>query len=302
MKKILEENNELLERYKFICRSKGLTNSSIESSCGHDLRLYLEYLGDKKALEATHEDIQKFLMHCSSKRKNKDKTLNRKHTNIGMFYSELIIKMDLEMRNPILKVDKIKVRKTVRPFLKKLEYKQFMNCLISMKDIRGIALTKLFYSSSCRLSEIWQLNIESLDFENRRFIVVGKGQKERECMFSEDAAKAIKEYLATRNDNDPALFISKYGTRLSKKGIQDYFGRRGKKAGLTKKVHPHLFRHTRAMHLLEDGIRIETLKELLGHTTIATTQMYAHMMFSNVAKKIDEVDKLYALDTTDMAA
>lgn len=299
MKKILESNKKLLERYKFICHAKGLTDESIESSCDNDLRLYLEWLGYKKILDATHEDIQNFLMYCSVERGNGDKAINRKHTNIGMLYKELIIKMDLEIRNPILKVDKIKVRKTVRPYLKKPEYKQFINTLIELKDIRGLALTKLFYSSSCRLSEIWQLNKDSLDFENRRFIVIGKGQKERECMFSEDASKAIKKYMATRIDNSTALFISKYGTRLSKKGIQDYFGRRGKKAQLTKKVHPHLFRHTRAMHLLEDGIRIETLKELLGHTSIATTQMYAHMMFNNVAKKIDEVDRLYSLDAVE---
>lgn len=290
MKTINEQNKYYLDNYRFILQNRGLTKRSINAICDSDLKLFLRWLESKSFLEVTHIDVQKFLMHCGTLRKNGAKALNRKHTNINMFYKRLIINLDLNIKNPVSKVDKPKIRKTVRPYLNKAEYNQFLDYLISKNDLRGIALSKLFYSSSCRLSEIWQLDISSLDFTNRRFVVTGKGEKERNCMFSEDAAIAIKNYLRTRKDNNKALFISKYETRLSRKAIQDFFRTNGERAEIEKRVHPHLFRHTRAMHLLQDGVKLETIQRLLGHESIATTQIYAHMNFNNVQSEIDNID------------
>lgn len=129
MKMILESNKKLLERYRFICRSKGLTNKSIEAICNNDLRVYLEWLGEKDALQVTHLDIQDFLMYCTVDRKNEAQAVNRKYTNLNMFYKRLIINMDLEIKNPLDKVDKPKVRKKVKPYLKEEEYNLMINFL-----------------------------------------------------------------------------------------------------------------------------------------------------------------------------
>lgn len=297
MRKILEENKRLLERYRFICRGKGLTNKSVNSICNHDLRLYLEWLGDRSALEVNHMDIQDFLMHCSVERKNKDKTLNRKHTNLNMFYKRLIIHMDLNIKNPVDKIDKPKVRKKLKPHLKEHEYKLMIEFLEQEENLRGQAMISLFYSSGCRLSEVQQLNKNTLNHKDRRFIVNGKGEKERECLFSADASMRIKVYLASRTDDNEALFVTQDGKRrLSEKGIQDYLGRLGERAGVEQKVHPHLFRHGRAMQLLKKGVPLEIIQMVLGHENIATTQVYAQQNFDSVQDKVDAIDNIISLD------
>lgn len=291
--KVNEKNRYYLDNYRFICKNKGLTDKSIEAICDTDLRVFLEWLGDKCITDVSHIAIQNFLMYCGTERANGDKAINRKHTNISMFYKRLIIHFDLDIKNPVDKVDKPKIRKTVRPFLSCEEYSVLMKFLNDINDIRGQALCSLFFSSGCRLSEIWQLNKDSLDFSTRRFIVTGKGQKQRTCMFNPEAAHYVSTYINTRKDSDVALFISKFGTRLSKKAIQDYLKRLGIRAGIEKRVHPHLFRHARAMQLLQDGAKLETIQRLLGHESIATTQIYAHMMFDDVQSEVDRIDVRY---------
>lgn len=288
---ILEENKRLLERYRFICRGKGMTNMSIEAICDYDLKVYLRWLGEKDALSVTHLDIQDFLMYCSVVRGNKDKALNRKHTNLNMFYKRLIINMDLEIKNPLDKIDKPKLRKKVKPYLKESEYNQMIEYLEYEEDLRGLALIALLFSSGCRLSEVQQLKINSLDHISRRFIVLGKGQKERECMFSVDASNRIKEYIRNRRDNNKSLFVAKHGGKtLTTKGIQDFLRQLGRRAGIEQNVHPHLFRHGRAMQLLKAGASLETIQRVLGHESIATTQIYAHMNFDSVQTAVDAID------------
>lgn len=290
---LLESNKKLLDRYLFICRNKGMTIKSINSICLNDLRLYLEWLGDRNALEVNHIDIMDFLNYCQVDRGNKDKTLNRKHSNLNMFYKRLIIQLDLDIKNPVDKVDKPTVRKRLKPHLKESEYNQMVEFLEGKNNLRGLALISLFYSSGCRLSEICQLNRDSLDHEIRRFIVIGKGEKERECLFSVEASKRIKDYLVSRNDNNKALFVVNTGERrLSDKSIQDYLKRLGKRAGIQQNVHPHLFRHGRAMQLLKKGLPLEIIQGVLGHENIATTQIYAQMDFDSIQRKVDAIDNI----------
>lgn len=230
------------------------------------------------------------MMYCATERGNEGAALNRKHTNLNMFYKRLITNFDLEIKNPLDKVDKPKVRKKVKPYLKESEYYQMFSYLEGVNDLRGLALISLMFSSGCRLSEIEQLNIASLDYTDKRFVVTGKGEKQRECMLSADASKRIKKYLRTRKDSHPALFYSKLKTRLSAKGIQDYLKRLGLRVGIEQNVHPHLLRHGRAMQLLKAGASLETIQRILGHESIATTQIYAHMDFDSVQDAVDAID------------
>ncbi|QUI24894.1 DUF3435 domain-containing protein [Vallitalea pronyensis] len=295
MNKVLESNKHLLERYRFICRGKGLTNKSIEAICNQDLKIYLRWLGERDALSVTHLGIQDFLMYCTIKRKNGDQALNRKHTNLNMFYKRLIVQMDLDIKNPVEKVDKPKVRKKVKSYLKMCEYNQMINFLEEESNYRGLALCSMMYSSGCRLAEIHQLNRNSLDHSARRFVVTGKGQKQRQCIFSQDASNKVIAYIGTRKDDNEALFVTSKANRLSEKGIQDYVKRLGRRAGVEQNVHPHLFRHGRAMQLLKGGASLETIQRVLGHESIATTQIYAHMDYDSVQNAVDQIDNKKAV-------
>ncbi|MFT9498042.1 tyrosine-type recombinase/integrase [Anaerosolibacter sp.] len=286
-----KENQKLLDRYIVHCKNKGLTQESIRAICQNDLRVFLEFIGDKKLSKVTHHDIEDFLIYCSEVRKNGVEAISRKFSSISQFFKVLVNQEAKGItRNPLDKLDKPKKRKKVRPYLTYEEYEKLIEYVDEENDLRGAALISLMFSSGCRLSEIHQLNIDSLNFSTRRFKVLGKGEKERICFFSEDAKNRIQKYLDSREDVLKALFVSRENRRWSKKSIQDYVKKLGIESGIQKNVHPHLFRHGRAMYLLKQGVALEVIQRLLGHESIATTQIYAHMETDAVQKVIDAVE------------
>lgn len=288
----MSKNNEnLLRKYRMYCRGKGLTKESLKAICDNDLRLFISFIGDKHIAEVTHDDIEDFLLYCQDIRLNGDEALSRKFTSINVFYNTLIKKEIIDIKNPVDKLEKPKVRKKQRGHLTINEYKKLLSYLDGTNDLRGGSIISLFFSSGCRLSEIWQLNRNSLNFENNDFLVVGKGQKERICFFSDDANRRLKKYLNSRNDDLEPLFISRQKNRWSKKAIQDFVKATTKKTGIKKNISPHWLRHTRAMALLEKGANLETIQRLLGHSNIATTQIYAHMNMKRVKSEVDMIDR-----------
>lgn len=285
-----EENLKILKRYKANCKNKGLTTESIKAIVDNDLRLFIDFIGDKHVSEATHLDIQDFLLYCDEERGNGDEALARKFNSVNMFYKTLIKQEVINIKNPLDKLEKPKVRKKYRGHLTVEEYNQILRHLDVTNNLRDAAIISFFYASACRLTEVYQQNRNSLDYSNRRFKVLGKGDKERICIFNTDAAERLKKYLDTRTDDNPALFISTQGNRLSTKAIQDAVKNAAKRAGVAMNVHPHIFRHTRAMHLLKKNAKLETIQRLLGHSNIATTQIYAHMNMDEVQDEVAKID------------
>lgn len=201
----------------------------------------------------------------------------------------MIMKEYLDMVNPLNKVERIKVRKKVRGYLTLEEYKQIINYLESIKDYRGLALFSLMYSSGLRVSEVHKLNISDISFENRMFVTKGKGDKEREGMFSEEAKNYILQYLNTKEDNLDAMFISREGNRLAVSSIQQYVKRISKEAGVDSNIHPHRIRHGTAMLLLDNDLPLDQIQEILGHENIATTQIYAQTSMKKVKNNVDDI-------------
>ena len=288
---VVKANQKLLDRYIVHCKNKGLTHESIKAICNNDLRVFLKFIGDKKLSKISHHDIGDFLIYCSEERKNGVEAVSRKFSSLSQFF-KVLVNQEVKgiTRNPMDKLDKPKKRKKVRPYLTYEEYEKLIEHVDKNNDLRGAALISLVFSSGCRLSEVHQLNRDTLNFNTRRFKVLGKGEKERICFFSEDAKNRIIKYLNIREDNLKALFISRENRRWSKKSIQDYVKKLGIEAGIPKNVHPHLFRHGRAMYLLKQGVALEVIQRLLGHESIATTQIYAHMETDAVQKVIDAVE------------
>ncbi|WP_432400876.1 tyrosine-type recombinase/integrase [Wukongibacter sp. M2B1] len=287
------DNQKIFKRYKMHCISKGLTDESLKAIIGNDLRLFIQYIKDIPLNKVSHFIIQDFLLHCQEDRKNGDEALSRKFTSLNTFFNTLIKQEVLGMKNPLDKLEKPKIRKKERNFLTYEEYQQILNYLDNSKDrnrVRDAALIAFFFSSGCRLTEVHQQNKQNLDYNNRRFKVLGKGAKERICIFSKEAATRLRRYLMTRSDNLEALFVSRQKNRLSKKAIQDAVKEIGKRANVSKNVHPHIFRHSRAMYLLEQGANLETIQRLLGHSSISTTQIYAHMNMTQVQDEIAAID------------
>jgi len=162
--------------------------------------------------------------------------------------------------------------------------------LAKPQGIRDRALLELLYAAGLRVSELENLNLEQLNMETNEIRVWGKGSKERVVLIGAPAAQALNNYLA---DNRPvlmgkqktnAVFLNQYGGRLPARRIQKILDRCARKAGIEKRVHPHILRHTFATHLLDGGADLRVVQELLGHAQLATTQVYTHVSQSQARK------------------
>ncbi len=156
---------------------------------------------------------------------------------------------------------------------------------------RDRALMELLYSSGLRLAELVGLDITSLDLKDRMVQVLGKGRKARIVPVGRAAAEALRLWLKARagvaKEHEAALFVGRSGTRLGPRAVQARVAYWARRQGLSMHVHPHLFRHSFASHLLESSGELRGVQELLGHADISTTQIYPHLDFQHLARIYD---------------
>ena len=155
---------------------------------------------------------------------------------------------------------------------------------------RDRAIMELFYSSGLRLAELARLDVRDVDLKDRMVHVLGKGQRARIVPVGRAALSALSDWLRTRappaRPDDP-LFVARTGRRLGVRAIQLRIGYWARRQGLPMHVHPHLFRHSFASHLLESSGDLRGVQELLGHANLTTTQIYTHLDFQHLARIYD---------------
>jgi len=157
--------------------------------------------------------------------------------------------------------------------------------------VRDKAIMELFYSSGLRLAELLGLDLTDLDLRDRTVRVLGKGRKARIVPVGRQAADALSKWLAERGAvaavDETAVFVGRNGRRLGPRIVQRRIARWARLQGLPEHVHPHLFRHSFASHLLESSGDLRAVQELLGHANISTTQVYTHLDFQHLARIYD---------------
>jgi integrase/recombinase XerC len=158
--------------------------------------------------------------------------------------------------------------------------------------IRDAAMFELTYSSGLRVSELVGLNLTQLNLREAEARVLGKGNKERLVPIGRLAIEAVQRWLATRQDwlqdaDEPAVFINARGKRLSVRTVQQRLKNQAIRQGLAQHVHPHMLRHSFATHLLQSSGDLRAVQELLGHASIASTQVYTHLDYQALAKVYD---------------
>ncbi|AKO45976.1 tyrosine recombinase XerC [[Haemophilus] ducreyi] len=157
-------------------------------------------------------------------------------------------------------------------------------------DIRDLAMMELMYSSGLRLAELHRLDLGDMDLIDAEVRLLGKGNKERIVPIGSRALTALQVWLTVRpsfNPQDNALFLNKRGGRLSHRSIQLAMQKWGERQGLATRLHPHKLRHSFATHLLEASTDLRAVQELLGHSSLSTTQIYTHLDFQHLAKIYD---------------
>ncbi len=206
-------------------------------------------------------------------------------------------------RNPAASVRTPKQEKTLPRHLRPGEIEDLIEAPAGETPMsrRDRAMLELLYASGLRVSELVGLDWCDLDLESRVVRVLGKGGKERMVPFGRQAARALGEWQeewdleraksvgrhGTDEDRDP-VFLNLRGQRLGDRSVRRILDRHGKNAGLSQGVHPHMLRHTFATHLLEEGADLRAIQELLGHSSLSTTQRYTHVEVERLLKTYRE--------------
>lgn len=259
-------------------------------------RRYLErlvgFLGDVPVSKITQENIRKYRLWLNRHINDQGESLSMITQNYHLValrgFLRYLSNRDIESLSP----EKIILPKVSRKQVTFLHYDEITRLVeqidCSTEDgLRDRAIIELLFSSGLRVSELVNLNRDHVNTKRREFMVRGKGQKDRPVFVSKSAAEHVDAYLAARMDNLPPLFLSYSRNnissttgdyrRLSARSIQRMISKYARLAGITKHVSPHTMRHSFATDLLMNGADIRSVQSMLGHSSIATTQVYTHV-------------------------
>lgn len=227
----------------------------------------------------TTEEIRQYLVHYQKINDCSKVTVDNIRRNISSFFSWLE-EEDYILKSPMRRIHKIKTKQQVKETISDEQIEQLRdNC----NCIRDLAMIDLLYSTGIRVGELVNLNITDVDFDARECVVFGKGDKERKVYFDAKAKIHLQEYLNSRNDSNPALFVTLDAPydRLKISGVEIRMRRLGRALNMDK-IHPHKFRRTMATRAIDKGMPIEQVQKLLGHSQIDTTMQYAIVNQANV--------------------
>ncbi|MDO4187788.1 MAG: tyrosine-type recombinase/integrase [Lachnospiraceae bacterium] len=234
---------------------------------------------DKTVKHITTDDLRSYLADYQKVHSSSKVTIDNIRRILSSFFGWLEDE-DYIVKSPVRRIHKVKTGKTVKETYTD-EALELMRD--SCTELRDLAMIDMLASTGMRVGEMVLLNQEDINFDERECIVFGKGDKERIVYFDARTKMHLKEYLDSRDDDNPALFVSLTSphNRMKIGGIEVRLRKIGNKLGIPK-VHPHKFRRTLATMAIDKGMPIEQLQQLLGHQRIDTTLQYAMVKQSNV--------------------
>jgi len=219
-------------------------------------------------------------------------SISRKMSSLRSFFRYLV-QEGLVEKDPVNRISGPKREKRLPSFLTSEE----IISLLSAPDtstplgIRDLAILELLYASGLRISEIASLDVGSVDLHSHQIRVMGKGSKERMVLMGGPAAECLGKYLNLARAKllgehaTEALFLNRYGRRIAERRIQYILKKYSEKAGIPGRVHPHMLRHTFATHMLDGGADLRVVQELLGHSSLSSTQVYTHVTKARVRSR-----------------
>lgn len=219
-------------------------------------------------------------------------SINHRLSALRSFF-DYLLKEEFIKDNPFKLIESQKVGQRNPDFLFQEEMIDLLDSIETRDDlgIRNKAMLELMYASGLRCSEVANLQVSDIDFNQMVVLVHGKGGKDRYVPFHEYARDWLVKYIGEarnnlmfKNEGHNFIFVNKFGNPLTNRGIENIVDRVTFKYDATKKIHPHTIRHSFATHLLNAGADIRTVQELLGHKNLATTQVYTHISKDHLKK------------------
>ena len=280
-----------LKRYlQFVKLEKGLSKNSIDSY-ENDLRRYLKFLARDLQLRdlggVTLQHIEQYLEELSEM----DLSVSSVARNVSSIRSfhEFAVVEKLAEANPAELIELPKKAQKLPEVLNPTEVSAILDIPNREADagIRNAAILETLYATGMRVTELVNLELDNLIFEIGFIRVIGKGNKERLVPVGEMAQTALEHYIEVvrpkfQSDKNPQkaknkIFLSQRGNPLSRMSIWNIVNDAAERAGIEKNVYPHIFRHSFATHLLEGGADLRAVQEMLGHSSIITTEIYTHV-------------------------
>lgn len=296
--KVRQDIEEILNNYNITSKCTSISvgdikekgelflNCKIQEGCSiNTIRWYTDMLNKlslyfyKPCNSITTEELRQFLVSIKTDKRCTN-TINSYITRLRVFFTWLQTENYI-LTNPAIKLKKAKIPRVI----KKAYDKETMEKLrMACENIRDKALYETLESTACRIGELVNIKIKDISFNNQSIIVTGKGNKQREVYFSTRAKLFLEEYLQERKGTSEYLFLSlkKPYNPLGTRGVRFMLARLKNKANITDRIFPHNFRRTKATNLLNAGMPLQGVQQLLGHTSPATTEVYATLKQENV--------------------
>jgi len=269
-----ESTKDFLEYLKYERR----VSVNTVDSYGENLLLLKNYT-NKDLISLKKEDIKDFLDNVEATARTKAHYL----TVFNSFYKYLVF-MDKIKSNPCDGIKAPKLEKKLPTYLTNEEIAKLFNIRLTKPvDYRNKAILEVMYATGARISEVINLELNQIDFEECIIRVVGKGKKERIIPLDDVAIEALDNYINNyrpfliKNETCNYVFLNKNGEKISRQMIFKMLKNLANKAGITKEISPHTLRHSFASNLLNNGADLRVIQELLGHENLETTEIYSHL-------------------------
>ena len=277
--------------YQYLLVEKGLSKQTADSYLA-DLKQFFIFYKDKTLVEELGPyDLNSFMLYGASSGISPSTTL-RRASSIKQFY--IFLKKDGYYQDEIPEVEAIKKPAHLPTCLSLQEVEDLLNApnMESPSGIRDRAMLELMYASGLRVSELLQLEKNNINLKKGVVKVFGKGSKERKVPIGDYALEYVVKYLnevrgAFDKNNSKYLFLNKSGEPLSRIYFFKQIRKYASEVGIDKVISPHTLRHCFATHLLEGGAQLRTVQEMLGHSNIATTQIYTHVSSARIISAYD---------------
>ena len=280
------EANEYLD---YLTYERKLSVNTI-SSYAQNLKLFYNYLNKNNnnnrhvLINANNDDIRSYLYGINKNSKTKSHYI----TVLNNFYKYMILTNKLK-KNPVEDINLPKLEKSLPKYLSIEEVDRLLSFTPTKPlEYRNKAMLELLYATGTRISELLNIELNHIDFDDCILKVMGKGSKERIVPISSNAIYHVKNYLynyrkfliGTKTSN--YLFLNRNGDKLSRQGFFKILKEISQKAGIKKDISPHVLRHSFATHLLNNGADLRIIQELLGHENLSTTEIYSHLNMNKI--------------------
>ncbi len=278
------ENLDVIKSFSDYLKTKNYSDNS-----------YISYLNDlyyfymfvhKDLVKVTEEDIRDYLDYLNLQ-KEKPTSVRRKISTFKTFYKFLYLNNYIDKKDyPLVKIVYPKLEKRLPKFVYYNDLLEILKESLNDSDgIRDKLIIEMLYATGVRVSELVNIKYSDIDFNNRRIRVCGKGNKERVVYYGEYAEDALKEYMSTHKKNEENyLFTNSRGGNLTDRGVRYIIDNIMNKLSIKVHVTPHVIRHTFATDMLNNGCDIKIVQELLGHSSLRTTEIYTHVTNERIKK------------------